>query len=50
MVVTLKELDGVNRHDVFMRNCAALGWSVNEIEVDNQIDIYEEGQTEIEWE
>ena len=50
LIVTLKELDGQNRYQHFVQRCAALGWSVNEIKIDNQLDVFEESQEEIDWE
>ena len=49
LVVTLKELNGVNRFDMFAQNCRALGWTVNEIDIDNRINVYEDSRVEIEW-
>lgn len=39
-VVTLKEMNGVNRIDDFIKLCMVRGWLVNQIDVQNQIDIY----------
>ena len=50
MVVTLKEMYGKNRIDEFMKSCMAHGWLVNRIDVQNQVDIYEQGEEEIELE
>lgn len=40
IVVTLKEINGVNRIDDFIKNCFLKGWLVNKIDVENRIDIY----------
>ena len=40
IVVTLKEIDGVNRIDDFVKNCSLRGWLVNRIDVENRINIY----------
>ena len=50
LVVTLKELNGVNRFESFAQNCRALGWTVNEVDVHNRINIYQDSQVEVEWE
>lgn len=50
VVVTLKEMNGVNRIDDFIKLCMVRGWLVNEINVQNQIDIYNKAEEEIEFE
>ena len=50
VVITLKEINGVNRVEDFIRACTLRGWIVNRIEVDNKIDIYVNSQEEIEFE
>lgn len=40
VVVTLKEMSGVNRIEDFKRLCMARGWLVSELNVQNQLDIY----------
>lgn len=50
LVVTLKELNGINRFEMFAQNCRALGWTVNEINISNRINVYEDSQVEVEWE
>lgn len=49
IVVTLKEIDGVNRMDDFVRNCSLRGWLVNKINVENRIDIYNIAEEEIDF-
>lgn len=49
IVVTLKEIDGVNRIDDFIKNCSLRGWLVNKIDVENRIDIYNVAQEEIDF-
>ena len=49
VVVTLKEINGVNRIDEFVRNCHLNGWLVNVIDIQNRIDIYEKVNEEIEF-
>ncbi|KIS15428.1 S8 family peptidase [Streptococcus equi] len=50
VVVTLKEMNGVNRIDEFIRNCTLNGWLINVIDVDNRVDIHQKVNEEIEWE
>ncbi len=50
IVVTLKEIDGVNRIDEFIRSCNLSGWLVNEIDIKNKIDIHEKINEEIVFE
>ncbi|WP_172795407.1 hypothetical protein [Bacillus sp. FJAT-25509] len=47
MVVTPKEINGVNRIDDFIQQCNLKGWLVNRINVDNRIDIYQTAEEEI---
>lgn len=49
VVVTLKEIHGVNRIDEFVRNCHLSGWLVNTIDIQNRVDIYEKVNEEIEF-
>lgn len=50
VVVTLKEINGVNRIDEFIRNCTLNGWLVNEIDVQTRIDINKKINEDIELE
>lgn len=49
-VITLKEINGVNRIQEFIQQCSAKGWIVNKINVENQIDIYNKAQEELKFE
>lgn len=49
IVVTLKEINGINRIDEFIKNCSLRGWLVNKIDVDNRIDIYNIAEEEIDF-
>ena len=40
IVITLREINGINRIDEFIRSCSLRGWIVNEIDVVNKIDIH----------
>lgn len=48
LVVTLKEMYGVNRINDFIQRCSVYGWLVSEINVDNSLDIYIKSQETIE--
>lgn len=50
VVVTLKEMNGINRIDEFIRNCTLNGWLVNTIDVETRIDINKKVNEEIEFE
>ena len=50
VVVTLKEMSGVNRIDEFIRQCKARGWLVNRIDVENQLQVYEIAEEEVIFE
>lgn len=47
VVVTLKEMYGINRIDEFTRDCILNGWLVNKIDIKNRIDIHEKVNEEI---
>lgn len=49
IVVTLKEIDGVNRIDDFVRICSLRGWLVNKIDVESRIDVYNIAEEEIDF-
>lgn len=50
VVVTLKEINGVNRIDEFIKNCTLNGWLVNTIDVQARVDINKKVNEEIEFE
>lgn len=50
VVVTLKEINGVNRIDEFIRNCTLNGWLVNKIDVQTRVDINKKVNEDIELE
>ncbi len=50
VIVTLKEIKGINRIDEFIRNCALNGWIVNELDVQTRIDINQKVNEEIVFE
>ena len=50
VVVTLKEMNGVNRIEDFKKLCMARGWLVTKLDVQNQIDIYLRSEEDIVFE
>ena len=50
VVVTLKEINGVNRIDEFIKNCTLNGWLVNKIYVQTRVDINKKVNEDIEFE
>ncbi len=49
VVVTLKEINGINRIDEFIKNCTLNGWLVNNLDIQARIDINEKINEEIEF-
>ncbi|MGL6064764.1 MAG: S8 family peptidase [Fusobacteriaceae bacterium] len=47
IIVSLKEIYGVNRIEEFIQHCFLRGWIVNRIEVQNKIDIYNKAENTI---
>ncbi len=47
LVVTLKEINGVNRINDFIRQCELRGWLVNKVNVENRIEIYNKAQEDV---
>jgi predicted DNA-binding WGR domain protein len=50
VVVTLKEMNGVNRINDFIKMCMARGWLVNRLDVEKRLDVYVKAEEEIEFE
>lgn len=50
VVVTLKEINGVNRIDDFIQQCSLRGWIVTRIDVESRIDIYNAAEVDIDFE
>lgn len=50
VVVTIKEINGVNRIDEFIKNCTLNGWLVNKIDVQTRVDINKKVNEDIEFE
>lgn len=49
VVVTIKEMYGINRIDEFIKNCNLNGWLVNAIDIQNRIDIHKKINEEIHF-
>ena len=49
VVITLKEINGVNRIDEFIKQCFLKNWLVTPVNVENRIDIYNIAEEEIEF-
>lgn len=47
IIITFKEIKGVNRIDDFIKRCKYRGWLVNELDLKNKIDIYNIAHEEI---
>lgn len=50
IVITLKELNGVNRIEDFIRNCLLNEWFVNKIDIENRVDIHNIAEEDIHFE
>lgn len=49
VIVTLKEINGINRIDEFIKNCTLNGWLVNILDVQTRIDINKKVNEDIEF-
>lgn len=49
VVITLREMNGVNRIEDFISQCQLRGWLVTRLNVENQIDVYVKGEEEIDF-
>ena len=47
VVVTLKEINGINRIEEFIQQCSFRGWLVNRINVLNRVEIYQKAEEDI---
>ena len=50
LVITLKDINGQNRLEDFIRLCSLRGWLVNRINVENQIEIFNKSEQDIVFE
>lgn len=49
VVITLKEINGVNRMSEFINQCSLRGWLVNKVDIKNRIDIYNTAQEDVKF-
>lgn len=49
VIVTLKEINGINRIDEFIKNCTLNGWLVNRLDIQTRIDINKKINEDIEF-
>ena len=49
IVVSLKEVNGVNRIDEFVQACSLRGWLVNRINIDNQVKIFNKLEEQLDF-
>ena len=49
IVVTLKEIKGINRIEEFVKSCQLRGWLVNKIDIETKIDIFNIAEGDIEF-
>jgi len=47
LVITLKEIKGVNRYQEFKQQCSLKAWLVNEIDVESRINLYNKAEQDI---
>lgn len=50
LVITLKEINGVNRIEDFVQECILNNWFVNRVNIENKIDIYARSEEKINFE
>lgn len=50
VVITLREMNGENRIDDFIKLCMMRGWIVNRIDVANRVEVFEKAEEEISFE
>lgn len=50
VVITLKEMNGENRIDDFIKLCMVRGWIVNKIDIENRIDVYNKAEENVIFE
>lgn len=50
VVITLKEINGVNRYDEFLRQCSFKGLYFNKVEAEHRVELYNIAEQEIKFE
>ena len=49
VVITLKEMNGINRIDDFIKLCMVRGFIVNRVDIDSRIDVYAKAEENIKF-
>jgi hypothetical protein len=49
LVITLREINGVNRINEFKQQCMARNWIVNTVDINQLVDIYEAAEVDIDF-
>ncbi len=49
VVITLKEINGINRIDEFVRSCTLQGWLVNSIDIKTRVNLHEKVHESIKF-
>ena len=47
LVITLKEINGINRTNDFIRQCELRGWLVSRVNIGNRVEVYNKAQQDI---
>ena len=50
VVITLREMEGVNRIDEFIKLCGLHNWLVIPLDIETNLDLYNRSDEEISWE
>jgi hypothetical protein len=50
VVVTLKEMNGANRYDEFIKRCNLNNWITQKIQVESMLDVYAKADEEVHLE
>ena len=50
VVVTLKNINGENRIEQFIKSCQSCGWLVEQVELEASVDLYNEVQADVQLE
>ena len=50
IVITLKEMNGINRIEEFIQRCTFSQWIVNRITIENKLDVYAKADTDLTFE
>ncbi|MBP5443427.1 MAG: hypothetical protein J6Y60_09310, partial [Treponema sp.] len=50
IVITFKEMNGINRIEEFIQRCTFSQWIVNRITIENKLDVYAKADTDLKFE